>query len=85
MECETDKTESEDEATRRASVQQTIDMLEHNIHEHVKQTRSYPLRTTAVKNSTREERRANCTHQCKEYSDQSIQNSTEYPENSVDN
>jgi len=56
-------------------------MLEHNIHEHVKQIRSYPLRTTAVKDSTREERRANCTHQCKECSDQSTQNPIEHPEN----
>jgi len=82
IECETDKTASEDEATRSTSIQQTIDMLEHNIHEHVKQTRSYPLRTIAVKDSTREERRANCTHQCKECSDKSTQNFTEHPENS---
>jgi len=106
MECETDKTASEDEATRSASVQQTIDMLEHNIHEHVKhskgllrkllvqealkqteniQTKSHPLRITAVKDSTRKVRRANYTHQCKECSNQSIQNLTEQPENSEDN
>jgi len=85
MECETDKTASKDEATRRASVQQTIDMLEHNIHEQVKQTRSYPPRTTAAKDSTREKRRAYCTYQYKECSDQSTQNSIEQPENSEDN
>jgi len=39
IECETDKTASEDEATRRASIQQTIDILEHNIHEHVKHSK----------------------------------------------
>jgi len=42
IECETDKTASEDKATRRASVQQTIDMLEHNIHEHVKHSKRLP-------------------------------------------
>jgi len=90
MECKTDKTTSEDEDTRRASIQQTTDMLEHNIYEHMKQgkrlpkkplvqgplkqtpenikTRSHSLRTTLVKDSTREERRANCTHQWKECS-----------------
>jgi len=48
-------------------------------------TRSHPLRTTAMKDLTREEIRANCTHQCKECSNQSTQNPTEQPENSEDN
>jgi len=43
--------------------------------------RSHPLHTTAAKDLTREERRANSTHQCKECSNQSIQNLTEQPEN----
>jgi len=107
MECETDNTASEDEAKQRTSVQQTIDMLEHNIQEHVKHSKgllekpmvqgalkqtlenikikSHPLRTTAVKDSTREERRASCTHQCKECSNQSTQNPTQQPENGEDN
>jgi len=38
MERETNNTASEDEATRSASVQRIIDMLEHNIHEHVKRS-----------------------------------------------
>jgi len=96
MEYEIDMTASEDENTQSASVQQAIDMLENNIHKHVKHskellkkplvqgalkqtpvnitTRSHPLRTITVKDSTREERR---THQCKECSNQSIQNLTE--------
>jgi len=103
MECKTDKTTSEGEDIRSASVQQTIDMLEHNIHKHVKhskgllkkslvqgalkqtpeniKTRSHPLCIIAVKDATCEEKRANCTHQCKECSNQSIQNLTEIPEN----
>jgi len=107
MECEIDNTASENENTRSASLQQAIDMLENNIHEHVKHSkdllkkpllqevfkqtpenitiRSDPLRTTAMKDSTLEERRANCTYQCKECSNQSIQNLIEQPENSEDN
>jgi len=48
-------------------------------------TRPYPMRTTAEKDSTHEERRANCTHQCKECSNQSVKNPTKQPENSEDN
>jgi len=33
-------------------------------------TRSYPLRIIAEKDSTHKERKANCTHQCKECSNQ---------------
>jgi len=55
------------------------------LQEYGKQTRSYTLRTTTVKDSTREERRANCIHQCKECSEQSTKNPTEHPENSKDN
>jgi len=66
MKCVTDKTALEDEDTQRTNTQQTIDMLEHNLQEHGKQTRSYTLHTTIIKDSTREERRAICIHQCKE-------------------
>jgi len=38
MERDTDNTASEDEAARSASLQRIIDMLEHNIHEHVKRS-----------------------------------------------
>jgi len=75
----------EDEDTQRANAQQTINMLEHNLQEHGKQTTSYTVRTTAVKDSIREERRANYTHQCKECSEESTQNPTKHPENSEDN
>jgi len=85
MDCVSDKTALEDKDTQRVNAQQTIDMLEHNLQEHGKQTTSYTLRTTAVKDSMREKRRANCTHQCKECSEQSTQNPTEHPENSEDN
>jgi len=67
MECETDKTALENEDTQRANAQQTIDMPE--LQEHGEQTRSYTLRSTAVKDLTHEEIRANCTHQCKECSE----------------
>jgi len=70
VECETDKTALEDEDTQRANAKQIIDMLEH-IQEQGKQTSPYTLRSTAVKDSTREEIRANCTHQYKEWSEQS--------------
>jgi len=56
MECETNKTALKDEDTKRANAQQTIDMPEHNLQEHEKQIRSYTLRSTAVKDSTGEEK-----------------------------
>jgi len=43
------------------------------------------LRTTAMKDSTCEERRANYTYECKECSNQFTQNPTEQPENRKDN
>jgi len=85
MEYVTDKTALEDKDTQRANAQQTIDMLEHNLQEDRKQTTSYTLRTTTVKDSIREERIANCTHQCNECSEQSTQIPTEHPESSEDN
>jgi len=85
MECETDKTALNNEDTQRANAQQTIDIPEHNLQKHGKQTRSYILRSTAVKDSIREEIRANCTHQCKACSEKSTQIPTEHPENSEDN
>jgi len=45
--------------------------------------RSHFLHT--ITNSTREERRTNCTYQYKECSNQSTQNPTEQPENTEDN